>query len=67
MLERAADRLGGMDDLARYLDASPILLRVWLRGLASPPDEVFLKLVDLLQEPPPGPRLSARGPGGKVS
>lgn len=53
MLQRAADKLGGMDELARYLGVAPVSVRVWMRGLISPPDEVFLRLVDLLEEPPP--------------
>ena len=53
MLQCAADKLGGMDELARYLGVAPVSVRVWMRGLISPTDEVFLRLVDLLQEPPP--------------
>lgn len=53
MLQRAADKLGGTDALARYLGVAPVSVRVWLRGFISPPDDIFLRLVDLLQEPPP--------------
>jgi hypothetical protein len=55
MLQRAAEKLGGPEELARYLGASETRLRIWQRGLVAPPDEVFLLLVDLLQEPPPRP------------
>ncbi len=67
MLQRAADKLGGMDELAGYLGVAPVSLRVWMRGLISPPDAIFLRLVDLLQEPPPRARSSARAAKGKAS
>lgn len=53
MLQRAAEKLGGADELARYLLVPEVRIRIWMRGLISPTDEVFLRLVDLLQEPPP--------------
>ena len=53
MLERAADKLGGTDALARYLDVPEARVRAWMRGLLAPSDEVFLKLVDLLSGAPP--------------
>ena len=53
LLQRAAEKLGGADPLARYLGVPPVRVRVWQRGLIAPPDDVFLKLVDLLEEPPP--------------
>jgi hypothetical protein len=56
MLEQAADRLGGMPALAGYLEVPEARLRIWMRGAVAPPDDVFLRLVDLLLEaPPPGP------------
>ena len=67
MLLRAADKLGGMDELAGYLGVAPVSVRVWMRGFISPPDEIFLRLVDLLQEPPPHGRSSARPAKGKAS
>lgn len=67
MLQRAADKLGGMDELARYLGVAPVSVRVWMRGLISPPDDVFLRLVDLLQEPPPAARPSARATKRRAS
>ena len=68
MLRRAADKLGGLDELARYLGVAPVTVRVWIRGLVAPPDDVFLILVDLLQEPPPGrpPLPYSRAPKGKA-
>lgn len=59
LLERAADKLGGMDEVARYLNVSELRVRIWWRGFVPPPDDVFLRLVDLL-EPPPGRQTSRR-------
>lgn len=54
LLQRAADKLGGMEELARFLQVPETRLRIWMRGLISPPGDVFLKLVDLVEERPPG-------------
>ena len=62
MLERAADALGGFDEVARYLAVSEVRLRFWMRGGVAPPDDVFLKLVDLLSEPPGARAATRRGP-----
>lgn len=67
MLQRAADKLGGVSPLASYLGVAPVSLRVWMRGFISPPDEIFLRLVDLLQEPPPPARPGAGATKGKAS
>lgn len=53
MLQRAVEILGGPDELAAYLGVSPARLRIWRRGLFALPDDMFLRLVDLLSEPPP--------------
>jgi hypothetical protein len=66
MLQCAADKLGGMEELARYLGVAPVSVRVWMRGLISPPDDIFLRLVDLLQEPPPA-RAAAPATKGRAS
>lgn len=60
MLQRAAETLGGTEEVGRYLDVSEIRVRIWMRGLIAPPDEVFLKLVDLISDGPPPDRLSFR-------
>ena len=49
-LERAAEALGGEQFLAAYLDVPRERLRWWLEGSASVPEDVFLKLVDMLLE-----------------
>lgn len=53
LLQRAVEKLGGMQELARYLGVSEARLRIWMRGLLALPDDVFLRLADLLLETPP--------------
>ena len=55
MLERAAGILGGPGEVADYLHVAPAWVRIWMRGVCAPPDDVFLRLVDLLSAPPPPP------------
>ncbi len=47
---RRAAELCGEEVLARRLGATPAQLGLWMRGLALPPDDVFLKLVDIIWE-----------------
>ena len=47
-LERALDMLGGLDALARHLEVPARRLGLCLRGTASTPSDVFLRVVDLL-------------------
>lgn len=47
-LQRAAEILGGVDALRTYLNVSNIKLEAWLKGRATPPDAIFLRIVDLL-------------------
>lgn len=53
LLQRAVEILGGPDELAAYLGVSPSRVRIWMRGLFALPDDMFLRLVDLLSEPLP--------------
>jgi hypothetical protein len=48
---------GGADALARQLQVPPSAVRFWLNGSSPLPDDIFLKLVDL---------LLARNGGGKT-
>ena len=52
LLERAVRILGGAEEVADYLGVSPGWIRIWMRGLSTLPDDLFLKLVDLTSEPP---------------
>jgi hypothetical protein len=63
MLERAAHILGGMDEVGAYLGVGPATLSIWLRGMHSLPDHMFLKLVDLISEYGAAPSDSAPAPG----
>lgn len=48
VLHRACQLLGGVDQLARHLKASPSLVHAWLEGEEVPPSSAFLKAVDLI-------------------
>ena len=50
MLERAAELVGGREQLRRYLDVTAVQLGLWMQGRSSPPDTVFLRLADLLAD-----------------
>ena len=49
-LLRAAGILGSVDALAERLQVHPALLAMWMRGTGSLPQEVFLKVVDIVLE-----------------
>lgn len=48
LLKRAAERLGGSETLRSFLGASDVQMAFWLKGSARLPDELFLKVVDVL-------------------
>jgi hypothetical protein len=50
LLARACDILGGRERLAERLDVEAHSLEFWLAGRATPPDRVFLSVVDLVLE-----------------
>jgi DNA-binding transcriptional regulator YdaS (Cro superfamily) len=45
---RRAAEICGEEALARELGVTPTQLDVWLKGLAEPPADVFLKVADIL-------------------
>jgi hypothetical protein len=47
-LQRAAEILGGEEELQAHLGAPATKLALWLQGTATPPTAIFLKVVDLL-------------------
>jgi hypothetical protein len=57
-LHDACKVLGGEHKLARYLDVDVKAIENWLNGIGQPPDFIFLRCLDLLQESGP-----YRGPG----
>jgi predicted transcriptional regulator len=48
-MRRAAD-IVGVSALATRLGVSQRQLELWMRGLAEPPAEIFLKVADILGE-----------------
>jgi hypothetical protein len=48
LLKRALEIAGGESALAVRLGAEPHALSLWLAGRASPPQRIFLVLVDLI-------------------
>lgn len=50
VLQRAAEVLGGVEQLRACLDVSTVQLNYWMQGGAKPPDAVFLKLADALAD-----------------
>jgi AcrR family transcriptional regulator len=56
-LVQAAEQLGGMDALARRLGLSTGALRVYFMGSEPVPQQLFLRIVDVLQ-----PSLQSKTP-----
>jgi hypothetical protein len=51
VLHDACLKIGGERHLAEYLGVSVSLVDAWLKGRGIPPDEIFLKCLDLLDKP----------------
>ena len=47
-LHRAADKLGGVDELSKKLKIRPHFITLWIREKGIPPEYVFLRALDLL-------------------
>lgn len=47
-LQRAAEILGGPQALAQYLGMPLTLVELWLDGHMAPPQEVFLRAIDVV-------------------
>lgn len=50
LLEHAATRFGGAEQLAKKLGVRQRLMKLYLDGATPLPDGLFLRLVDLLSE-----------------
>jgi hypothetical protein len=50
MLEQAAVRLGGVENLAKKLGVTQRAMKLYLSGAVPLSDALFLKLVDLLSD-----------------
>ena len=51
-LHRAAAVIGGLHQLAGYLKVSDEYIREWMFDVGSPPNGVFLRVIDLLLDQP---------------
>ena len=67
LLEQAAARLGGAENVAKKLGVTQRAMKLYLSGAAPVPDGLFLRLVDLLSDQwtseaqrPPGGGPSSR-------
>jgi DNA-binding transcriptional regulator YdaS (Cro superfamily) len=49
-LKRAAEIVGGEEELARRLKITPSHLTLWIRGVVSPPGDVFLQAADIVTQ-----------------
>lgn len=49
-LQRAADIVGGPLALAERLKVTPSHLELWLKGVESPGEEIFLRAVDIVSD-----------------
>ena len=60
-LQRAADELGGVDQLSELLKVRSQFITMWIDGKGIPPRDLFLQAVDLLSpESPDGRRRKSR-------
>jgi hypothetical protein len=67
LLEQAAARLGGVENLAKKLGVTQRAMKLYLSGAAPVPDALFLRLVDLLSDQgrSEGQRPAGGGPSSK--
>jgi hypothetical protein len=54
--KRAAELLGGFDKLGARLSISPVIVERWAKGLATPPVDVFLQIIDIVLSDAPKSR-----------
>jgi hypothetical protein len=62
-LHRAAAAIGGLHQLATHLKVSDEYIREWMFDVGSPPNGVFLRVIELLldQTAEPSPQYAADG------
>jgi hypothetical protein len=67
LLEQAATRLGGVENLAKKLGVTQRAMKLYLSGAAPLSDALFLRLVDLLSDQwrSDGQRPPGRDPNSK--
>jgi len=57
-LHRASATIGGLVALSRYLGIPDQTIREWMFDVGSPPNGVFLRVIDLLLDEPHSDALS---------
>ena len=57
-LQRAADKVGGVDELSKKLKIRSQFITLWIRGKGIPPEFVFVRASDLLNATREGPIAS---------
>ena len=60
-LANAVHAAGGEEPLREYLNVNDVTFRTWLTGLKPIPENVFLRLIDLLLDPPNKPSAPRQG------
>lgn len=60
-LERAASKVGGVDELSKKLQVRSRFIASWIEGKGIPPKDVFLRAADLLYAPGERPNLDEDG------
>ena len=51
-VRRAADDVGGIEQLAAFLKVSAAEIESWLSGKSSPANALFLKMLDIVAKGP---------------
>jgi DNA-binding transcriptional regulator YdaS (Cro superfamily) len=66
-LKRAAEIVGGEEELARRLKVAPRHLTLWICGAVSPPGDVFLQAADIVTEQDLQQLATKQGPAPQAS
>ena len=66
-LRKAAELIGGREELARILQVPPAEIERWIADEAKPPREIFLRIVDIILDETSagGPDDSSETPRGR--
>jgi hypothetical protein len=61
VITRAADAIGGAEELSRRLGYSSVMVRAWMAGTVKVPEDVFFKAVAILHGEDPQPHKDRAG------
>ena len=64
-VRKAAEMVGGRDELARMLQVPLVDVEKWIVGDRKPPRELFLRVVDILIEDAAGADSAGEPPAGR--